>query len=93
MGKLSKKLGRKKRIKEKKEAQETLSRHVSMFGHMPDSCSVCNASFDKNSREMAMTWRVVVNEEKKRVTLICPDCQEKIENGFQKVLGGLDDQG
>tara|TARA_R100000458_G_C8244631_1_gene222863 strand:+ start:432 stop:719 length:288 start_codon:yes stop_codon:yes gene_type:complete len=92
MGKLSKKVGRKKGIKAKKDAEEALTRQVSMFGLRPDNCSICNSDFDKNSKEMAMTWRVVVSEEQKRVTLICPDCQQKVEEGMQKVFGGTDDE-
>ena len=87
MGKLSKKVGRKKQVQAKKDAQEKLVRSVSMFGLRPDACSTCSAPFDKNSREMAMTWRVVTNEEEKRVTLICPDCHQKIDEGMQKVFG------
>jgi len=63
-----------------------------MFGLLPDNCSICNADFDKSNREMAMTWRVVTNEEKKRVTLICPDCHQKIDEGMKKVFGGNDDE-
>tara|TARA_R110002020_G_scaffold343736_1_gene558096 strand:+ start:216 stop:491 length:276 start_codon:yes stop_codon:yes gene_type:complete len=87
MGKLSKKVGRKKQVQAKKDAQEKLVHGVSMFGLRPDACSTCSAPFDKNSREMAMTWRVVTNEEEKRVTLICPDCHQKIDEGIQKVFG------
>ena len=92
MGKLSKKVGRKKQVQAKKDAQEKLVRSVSMFGLRPDACSTCSAPFDKNSREMAMTWRVIVSEEKKRVTLVCPDCQQKVDEGIQKVFGGNDDE-
>ena len=92
MGKLSKKLGRKKQVQAKKDAQDKLVRSVSMFGLRPDSCSVCSKPFDKDSKEMAMTWRVIVSEEKKRVTLICPECQEKIEEGIDKMFGGTDDE-
>lgn len=92
MGKLSKKLGRKKQVQAKKDAQDKLVRNVSMFGLLPDACSSCSAPFDKNSKEMAMTWRVVVNEEQKRVTLICPDCQAKVAEGIEKVFGGNDDE-
>ncbi len=87
MGKLSKKVNRKKDLKAKKQAQDKLVQTVSMFGRRPDNCSICSAPFDKNSREMAMTWRVVTNEEEKRVTLICPDCHQKIDEGIQKVFG------
>jgi len=93
MGKLSKKVGRKKQVQAKRDAKETLTRQVSMFGLRPDACSTCSAPFDKNSREMAMTWRVVTNEEEKRVTLICPDCHQKIDEGIQKVFGEDNDQG
>ena len=92
MGKLSKKLRRKEKLDAKKEAEDKLVRQVGMFGMLPDSCSVCSKPFDKNSKEMAMTWRVIVSEEKKRVTLICPECQEKIDEGMKKVFGDNDDE-
>jgi len=92
MGKLSKKLGRKKKLDAKKEAEDKLVRQVGMFGLRPDSCSTCSTPFDKDSREMAMTWRVIVSEEKKRVTLICPECQQKVDEGIEKVFGGSDDE-
>ena len=90
MGKLSKKLGRKKQLDAKKAAEDKLVRSVSMFGLRPDACSSCSAPFDKNSKEMATTWRVVVSEEQKRVTLICPDCQAKVAEGIEKVFGDTD---
>ena len=90
MGKLSKKLGRKKQLDAKKEAQQELSRQVGMFGMCPEECSVCSKPFDKRSKEMAMTWRVIVKPEEKKVTLICPDCQQKIDEGFEKVFGGTE---
>ena len=92
MGKLSKKLGRKKQLDAKKAAEDKLVRQVGMFGLRPDSCSTCSKPFDKDSKDMAMTWRVIVSEEKKRVTLICPECQEKIDEGMKKVFGGNDDE-
>ena len=92
MGKLSKKLRRKKKLDASKEAEDKLVRQAGMFSLRPDSCSVCSKPFDKDSREMAMTWRVIVNEEKKRVTLVCPECQEKIDEGMKKVFGDNDDE-
>ncbi len=92
MGKLTKKVTRKREVQAKKGAEETLTKQVSMFGLRPDACSTCSSPFDKDSREMAMTWRVVVNEQEKRVTLICPTCQKKIDEGMEKVFGGRDDE-
>ena len=91
MGKFSKKIKKKKDIKAKKDAQERLTQSVSMFGLRPDNCSICNAAFDKGSKEMAMTWRVIVKTEEKKVTLICPDCQGKIDEGLEKVFGESND--
>ena len=92
MGKLSKKLGRKKQLDAKKQAEDKFARQAGMFSLLPESCSVCSKSFDKKSKDMAMTWRVIVNEEKKKVTLICPECQEKIDEGINKMFGGNDDE-
>ena len=92
MGKLSKKLSRKKQLDAKKEAEDRLVRQAGMFSLRPDACSICSKPFDKDSKEMAMTWRVIVSEEKKKVTLICPECQEKIDEGMKKVFGGNDDE-
>ena len=92
MGKLSKKLGRKKQLDAKKEAEDRLVRRAGMFSLRPDACSICSKPFDKDSKEMVMTWRVIVSEEKKKVTLICPECQEKIDEGMKKVFGGNDDK-
>ncbi len=92
MGKLSKKLGRKKQLDAKKQAEDNLVRQVAMFDLRPDACTICSKPFDKNSRDMAMTWRVIVSEQKKKVTLICPDCQEKIDEGMDKVLGDANDE-
>jgi hypothetical protein len=92
MGKLSKKLRRKEKLDAKKEAEDKLVRQAGMFSLRPDSCSVCSKPFDKDSKEMAMTWRVIVSEEKKRVTLVCPECQEKIDEGMKKVFGDNDDE-
>jgi Zn finger protein HypA/HybF involved in hydrogenase expression len=68
-----------KKRKEKAAAQETqnkLKKQINMFDRLPSSCSTCSAEFPK-TREAHMTWRVVVKEEKQKVWLFCPDCQEK----------------
>jgi len=41
-----------------------------------DKCCVCEAPFDRKSREHAMTWTVEVFKEKKTVDLYCPDCKK-----------------
>ncbi len=68
----------KKKKKEKAQAQESqikLKKQMGMFDRLPETCSTCEKDFPK-TREAHMTWRVVVKEEKQKVWLFCPDCQE-----------------
>ncbi len=92
MGKQTKKLSRKKQLKDKRIAEENLQATVAMFDKRPDACTFCSAPFDKTSREMANTWKVTVQPQKKRVIMYCPDCFDKVQEGLDRVLGGSDDQ-
>ena len=56
------------------EAQEKMGQKFSLIGKMPNECHICSASVDKKSKDMAMTWRVIVREEKEQVDLYCPNC-------------------
>jgi len=62
---------RRKLAKENKQVETDF-----LFHKLPDACSSCKVPFDKKSKEMANTWRVVVSEQK-RVSLFCPTCIEK----------------
>ena len=91
MGKLSKRGKRKGQLKKKEEAQERLKQQVGLFSLRPDSCSFCAAPFDNDSKEAAMTWRVIVKTEAQKVVLYCPECSNKIEDGINKVFGEADE--
>ena len=56
------------------EAQEKMGQKLSLIGKMPSECEICSVPFDKKSRDMAMTWRVIVREGKQKVNLYCPNC-------------------
>jgi len=56
------------------EAQEKMGQKFSLIGKMPNECTVCGTAFDKKSRQMAMTWRVIVREAQEEVDLFCPNC-------------------
>ena len=76
----------KKKKKEKAQAQEAqikLKKQMGMFDRLPEVCSTCEATFPK-TREAHMSWRVVVKEEKEKVWLFCPDCQEKAKELVEK---------
>ena len=73
---LKRKIKRKEYIKERKISEKELaSKMKNIF--LPDQCSNCEKPFDKKSREMAMTWKVIAREERKH--LICPTCWDLIE--------------
>ena len=70
------------------EEQEMASK-VALFGKMPDECLTCQIPFDKKSKEMVMTWNVVVHGPEEVVRLYCPECWDKavkITQEFQKHL-------
>jgi len=75
----------------RKDDNEELSAKVAMFGKLPEECTACETVYDKNDKEMATTWNVVVREEDKDnpVRLYCPSCwstaQEVITN-FLKTM-------
>jgi|TARA_R110002020_G_scaffold388269_1_gene598961 hypothetical protein len=73
---LKRKIKRKKYIKERKDSEKELANTINNI-FLPDECSNCQEPFDKESREMAMTWKVVANSERKH--LICPKCWDIIE--------------
>jgi hypothetical protein len=50
-----------------------------MLLDIPEECCVCQAAFDKKSKEMAQTWHVVVYDERKVIRLTCPACWELVE--------------
>ena len=76
----------KKKKKEKAQAQEAqnkLKKQIGMFDKLPEACSTCEKYFPK-TREAHMSQRVVVKEEKEKVWLFCPDCQEKAKDLVEK---------
>ena len=72
---LGRKLRRKKSNKALKQKKKEMVHQVGMFKLLPEGCNVCEKPFDKTSKEDHMTWRVAVNEEHRKVALVCPDCQ------------------
>ena len=75
----------------RKDGNEELATKVALFGKLPEECTACTGAYDKNDKEMATTWNVVVREEDKDnpVRLYCPPCwntaQEVITN-FLKTM-------
>jgi len=70
----------------KGDSEQAMEDKLMMFGHLPESCSACEKSFDKTNRDMVFSWKVVVREQQESVTLFCPDCIKKT----QEVLNGTE---
>jgi len=69
-----------------KENSEKLAEKIFQFDRLPEECLACLAPFDKDSKEMAMTWNVVIRDEN-TVRLYCPTCWEmavKIAEEYKK---------
>ena len=56
-----------------KDNSQKLADKIFQFDKLPDECLACLKPFDKNNKEMARTWNVVVRDEN-TVRLYCPDC-------------------
>ena len=56
----------------KGDAEQAMADTVHLFGKLPKQCSACEKSFDKQSKDMVFSWKVVVMGE--RVSLFCPEC-------------------
>jgi hypothetical protein len=73
MGKLTKKIGRKKEL----DSQKEMASKVAMFGKIGSECLVCQKPFDKADKEMVKSWYVIVRNESKQVNLYCPPCWQR----------------
>ncbi len=78
---------RKAKKGKKKNKQEDIGGIMDMFDKIPDRCLTCDKPYDKNDKEMVMTWNVVVRNKEQKVNLYCPDCwtrAQKIIKEFQE---------
>jgi len=69
-----------------KESSEKLADKIFQFDKLPDECLACLKPFDKKSKEMAITWNVVIADQD-TVRLYCPNCWEvacKIAEEYKK---------
>jgi hypothetical protein len=51
-----------------------LEKKIGLFDKLPKQCTNCLCPYDKNDKEMAKTWTVVVREKENKVNLYCPKC-------------------
>jgi len=75
------------KIKDKKdkELEKELSKKIGLFDKISDCCLTCLRPFDKENKQMVMTWYVVVREEEKKVNLYCPECWVRANKFLEEV--------
>lgn len=81
MSSQTRKIERKQLVDQKKN----MTSQLNMFDRIPDKCDTCHAAFDRKSKEMAMTWFVVVKSAEKVVRLFCPECMKKAREAADNV--------
>jgi len=81
-----------KRALQKQEGDsEAIDEKMVLFGKLPAECAACTGAFDKNDRDMVMSWNVIVREKEEIVRLYCPSCWEAAQKAVKQVYGELDD--
>ena len=85
MGSLKRKYAR----NQAKRAQNEIKQQLTRFGKLGHNCDTCEKPYDKNSKEHAMTWSVVVREKENVVRLYCPECWDKAKQIIKEIEDDL----
>lgn len=62
-----------------KKQNKLIQEKVMLFDAIPKNCTGCNAPYDKNNKEQAFSWSVMVFNESKQVKLFCPTCYKDVK--------------
>jgi uncharacterized protein with PIN domain len=82
------KLKRKIKRQSQQESKKDIKKKVGLFRKIPDFCLTCNKKFDKTDKEMVTTWNVVVDRQKEKVRLYCPECWTKAQDLIKEITNG-----
>ena len=61
----------------KNKGAQDIEEQVALFNKLPEHCLTCEKPYNKNDKEMAMSWNVVVHGGEEVVRLYCPECWQK----------------
>ena len=83
----------KRELKKQHGVEDEVAEKMMLFGNLPEECSACTEPFDKQNKEMVMSWNVVVREKEDIVRLYCPSCWKAAQEAVAQVFGeeGKDD--
>ena len=69
-----------------------LENKIGLFDKLPKQCTNCDKPYDKTSKEMAMTWSVVVREQENKVNLYCPTCWNNAHRMLEQIKADMADK-
>ena len=69
-----------------------LEKKIGLFDKLPKQCTNCEKPYDKNSKEMAMTWSVVVREQEGKVNLYCKTCWDNAHKLIEQIKADMADK-
>jgi hypothetical protein len=69
-----------------------LEKKIGLFDKLPKQCTNCDKPYDKNSKEMAMAWSVVVREQENKVNLYCPVCWDNAHKLLNQIKADMADK-
>lgn len=81
---------RKMQRRKLKESKKEFKSIMGMFDILPDKCETCDTPYDRNNKEQANTWTVVVRESEKKVNLYCPTCWNQAKQTLNDIEDYLD---
>ena len=81
-----------RRAAAKNKDTSEVEEQVALFNKLPDECLTCNKSYDRNDKEMAMTWSVVIHDAEELVRLYCPECWEKAKKITEEFAKHLEEK-
>lgn len=67
-------MNRKQRRALQKMAGKEATSSIDLMLGLDNKCFQCSRPYDKNSREMAMSWFIEVYKQLKKTILLCPEC-------------------
>ena len=73
-----------------KDNSQKLADKILQFDQLPDECLACLKPFDKQDKEMARTWNVVVTDQD-AVRLYCPECWTMALNVIEEYKKEIED--
>jgi hypothetical protein len=75
-----------------KKQNKLIQEKVMLFDAIPKNCTGCNASYDKNNKEQAFSWSVMVFNESKQVKLFCPTCYKDVKAWAEDTVKEADNE-